>query len=429
MRDADIIVRVSATADPAAVRTARLGLLLRSLRDGGPRSRGRLAEETGLTRSVATGLVDELAELGLVSCEDAGRRGAGRPGIQVRLVGGAVCGVGAEINVDHLAVVALDLSGTVIAEARRGIDGRSLPPDGVLDEVADLVADALAEARTAGSTVTGITVGVAGLVDATTQLVTLAPNLGWRDVDVAEEVRRRLATTASPVPPVRVANEATLAATAELEPTGSAHSDPADLADRADMVVLYGEVGLGGAIVSGGRVAPGRHGWAGEIGHLPVDPRGRLCGCGRTGCWETVVGLRALLEAATDPDDPVRDPALTLEERLATLVERARLADGRTLAALEEVGSWLGTGAAVLVNTLNPGTVVLSGYFAVLGEWLLPALEARLAADVLAPRAGGTRVAISAFGPTAAVRGGALVSLEPLLSDPTALAELHGGTR
>lgn len=423
MRDADITVRVSATADPAAVRSARLGLLLRSLRDGGPRSRGRLAEETGLTRSVATGLVDELVELGLVSCEDAGRRGAGRPGVQVRLVGGAVCGVGAEINVDHLAVLAVDLSGSVIAEARRGIDGRNLPPESVLDEVADLIADALAEARTAGATVTGITVGVAGLVDATTELVTLAPNLGWRDIDVVAEVRRRLDVTAGSagtVPPVRVANEATLAATAELEPSD---------ADRADMVVLYGEVGLGGAVVSAGRVVRGRHGWAGEIGHLRVDPRGRLCGCGRTGCWETAVGLRALLDAATDPDDPVRDPALTLEERLATLVDRARLADGRTLAALDEVGAWLGAGAAVLVNTLNPGTVVLSGYFAVLGEWLLPALEARLAADVLAPRAGGTRVAISAFGPTAAVRGGALVSLEPLLSDPTALAELHGGTR
>ncbi|SDK85497.1 Sugar kinase of the NBD/HSP70 family, may contain an N-terminal HTH domain [Nocardioides sp. YR527] len=426
MRDADITVRVSATADPAAVRTARMGLLLRSLRDRGPRSRGRLAEETGLTRTVANGLVDELAELGLVSCEDADRRGAGRPGVQVRLIGSSVCGVGAEINVDHLAVVAVDLAGTVIAEARRGIDGRSLPPEGVLAELAGLVADALAEARTAGTTVTGVTVGVAGLVDTATQRVTLAPNLGWRDIDAAEDVRRRLGAAAGsvrPVPPVRVANEATLAATAELDPTD---------ADRADMVVLYGEVGLGGAIVSGGRVAPGRHGWAGEIGHLPIDPRGRLCGCGRTGCWETVVGLRALLEAATDPDDPVRDPVLTLEERLATLVERARLADGRTLAALDEVGTWLGTGAAVLVNTLNPGTVVLSGYFAVLGEWLRPAVEARLAADVLAPRAGGTRVAISAFGPTAAVRGGALVSLEPVLSDPTTLAdlpELHGGTR
>ena len=424
MRDADITVRVSATADPAAVRTARMGLLLRSLRDRGPRTRGRLAEETGLTRSVANGLVDELAELGLVCREDGDRRGAGRPGVQVRLVGRSVCGIGAEINVDHLAVVALDLAGTVIAEARRGIDGRNLPPEGVLAELAGLIADALAEARTAGATVAGITVGVAGLVDATTERVTLAPNLGWRDIDVVEDIRRRLADTpAEPVPPVRVANEANLAATAELDLTDD---------DRADMVVLYGEVGLGGAVVSGGRVAPGRHGWAGEIGHLPVDPRGRLCGCGRTGCWETVVGLRALLEAATDPDDPIRDPALTLEERLATLVERARLADGRTLAALDEVGTWLGTGAAVLVNTLNPGTVVLSGYYAVLGEWLRPAVEARLAADVLAPRAGGTRVAISVFGPTAAVRGGALVSLETVLSDPTVLAdlpELHGGTR
>ena len=56
--------------------------------------------------------------------------------------------------------------------------------------------------------------------------------------------------------------------------------------------------GIGGGIVLNGEIVHGASDAAGEIGHLPVDPRGRLCGCGRTGCWETVVGLRALL----DPD-------------------------------------------------------------------------------------------------------------------------------
>ena len=69
-----------------------------------------------------------------------------------------------------------------------------------------------------------------------------------------------------------------------------------------------------------------------------VDAQGHRCGCGRIGCWETVVGLRALLDAAADPDDPVRDPALGLEERLVELNRRAELGDTRTLAALERVG-------------------------------------------------------------------------------------------
>ena len=63
-------------------------------------------------------------------------------------------------------------------------------------------------------------------------------------------------------------------------------------------------------------------------------------GCGRTGCWETVVGLTALLHKATDSDDPVRDPSLDVEQRLAGITRRAEAGDARTLSALKDVGTW-----------------------------------------------------------------------------------------
>jgi len=164
-----------------------------------------------------------------------------------------------------------------------------------------------------------------------------------------------------------------------------------------------------------------------------VDPGGRRCACGRVGCWETVVGLRALLDAAADPDDPVRDPALSLDERLAELDRRAGLGDTRTLAALDQVAGWLGRGAALLANTLNPAAIVLSGYFAALGHHLRPSIQEHLLAGVLAPQAGGTRVELSTLGSSAAVRGGARVALEPVFDDPTVVAArsdaLLGGMR
>ena len=111
-----------------------------------------------------------------------------------------------------------------------------------------------------------------------------------------------------------------------------------------------------------------------------VEPGGRRCGCGRVGCWETVSGLRALLDAAADPDDPVRDPALSLEDRLAEINRRADLGDTRTLAALDQVGGWVGIGAAMLANALNPAAIVLSGYFAEVGHHMRPAIEEHLLA-------------------------------------------------
>ena len=118
----------------------------------------------------------------------------------------------------------------------------------------------------------------------------------------------------------------------------------------------------------------------------------------------------------------MRDPALSLDDRLAEINRRADLGDTRTLAALDQVGSWVGIGAAILTNALNPGAIVLSGYFAEVGHRMRPAIEEQLLAGVLAPQAGGTRVELSTLGFTAAVRGGAAVALEAVFDDPTLVA-------
>jgi predicted NBD/HSP70 family sugar kinase len=411
--------RTDQPVDQQSLRTAKLGLVLRRLRDQGPRSRARLAEELGLSRSAVSGLVGELEQRGLVRSAGVERGGLGRPGTTVELDGRTVCGIGAEVNVHHVATLALDLRGAVVAEHRVSIDAGRLSAAEVLDQLARLVIRTDDEVRSAGGETVGLAVGVAGLVDRTRDVLTLGPNLGWRDVPVGAEIRERLDAPY----PVTVDNEGNLAATAEAVP-----GDPR----REDVLVLFGEVGVGGGIVADGRLLRGRQGYAGEFGHMIVDPRGRRCGCGRVGCWETVSGLRALLDAAADPDDPVRDPALALDERLAEINRRADLGDARTLAALDLVGGWVGIGAAILANALNPGAIVLSGYFAEVGRHLRPAIEEQLAAGVLAPQAGGTRVELSTLGFTAAVRGGAAVALESVFHDPTLVGPrtaVPGGAR
>ena len=400
--------------------TANLALVLRHLRDHGPRSRARLAADLGLTRSAASALVADLEERGLVRAGGRERGGLGRPGTVVELDGGSVCGIGAEINVNHVAAIALDLAGEVVAEHRLALDATRCRVDEVLDRLAELVRRTDADARGSGREPAGCAVGVAGLLDRTREVLTLGPNLGWRDVPVGAELRGRLGAAY----PVIVENEGNLAAIAEALP-----GDPG----RQDVLVIFGEVGVGGGIVAGGRLLRGHQGYAGELGHMIVDPGGRRCGCGRVGCWETVAGLRALLDAAADPDDPVRDPALSLDERLAEINRRADLGDTRTLAALDLVGRWVGIGAAMLTNALNPAAIVLSGYFAEIGHHMRPAIQEHLLAGVLAPQGGGTRVELSTLGFTAAVRGGATVALEPVFDDPTVVAprsdELLEGSR
>jgi predicted NBD/HSP70 family sugar kinase len=172
-------------------------------------------------------------------------------------------------------------------------------------------------------------------------------------------------------------------------------------------------------VIVGDQLLRGAGGLSGEVGHTSLGDPDLVCGCGRHGCWETVVGLTALLREAADPDDPVHDPARDLQIRLAEIARRADEGDQRTLAALTKVGTALGNGAAVLINLFNPQAVILGGYFAVLGRFLTEPMTAELRVRVFGPDLAGTRIVLSTLGFTAAVRGGAHVALESVFDDPT----------
>jgi predicted NBD/HSP70 family sugar kinase len=401
------------------MRRNNLALVLRHLRDAGPRSRARISVETGLNRGTVSSLVAELIDRGLVRDGDVQRGGSvGRPGQTVELDGRGIGGIGVEINVDYVTALVLDLADTVVFDQRVALDVPALPPAAVLDAVTDLTVRALAECSRHGITPVGLTLAIPALVDADAGVVAFAPNLHWTKVSVvAGLVGRLTARLGPPAFPVQVDNDANLAALGEYAMGGEAGTP--------DLVYLTGETGVGGGVMVDGRLLRGAEGFSGEIGHMPLNPGGNLCGCGRRGCWETMVGLAALLRLAATPDDPVCDPSLDLEQRLDTIRARARARDARTLDALHLVGTALGLGASILINVFNPRVLVLGGYFANLAEFLLDPMLGEMRGRVIAPDAGACQVVASTLGFAAASRGGAHVALEAVLDDPTIAAARH----
>ena len=392
-------------ADHGTVRRNNLSLILRTLRDAGPRSRARLAAETGLNKATVSSLVAELVDRGLVDEGEVQREGGvGRPGQIVGLNGSRVAGIGLELNVDYVAVIALNLRGDTLVDRRLPLDVPKA--DRVLDAMAELLSEVIDGLEAQGTAAVGVTVAIPGLMDVDRGVLSYAPNLGWRDVAVVDELSARLRRTDLVI---RVDNDANLSAIAE-------HVDGAE-AGTSDLVYLTGEVGVGGGVIVQGELLRGADGFSGEVGHMPLDPAGHLCGCGRTGCWETMVGLGALLRMVAAEDDPVRNPALDLEQRLKLMHARAAEGDAATLQALEEIGRALGLGASILVNVFDPAVIVLGGYFAVLGAYMLQPMNAELRSRVLSGKP--CRVALSQLGFTAAARGGAHVALDAILGDPT----------
>ena len=402
----------SSPRDRASIRRGNLGLVLRLLRDAGPRSRSRIAVETGLPKPSVSSLIGELIDLGLVRETSEERLGSvGRPALLVEIDGRGLCGIGVEVGVNHVSAVALDLRGGPVYERRLAVDVAAEGADAVFDRVAMLVGEALRAIELTGAQCVGLTFASPGVVDVDKGVTHYAPNIGWHDISVFDELRARLGPG---TPPLALENDAKLGALAEYLVVQDR--------DIHDMLYLTGEVGVGGGIISGGRLLRGSTGHSGEIGHMPLDPGGTPCVCGRRGCWETMVGLAALLRRVADADDPVHDPSLDLETRIADVAARATNGDERTLRALAEVADDLALGLGVLVDILNPRAVVLGGYFAQLGGFLLERVRAGVLDRVIAPNAGGCEVLLSTLGFTAPSRGAAYLALDGVYQDPSGIA-------
>jgi predicted NBD/HSP70 family sugar kinase len=257
-------------------------------------------------------------------------------------------------------------------------------------------------------------VAVPGPVETDSGLLRLAPNLGWVDVPVAGILADRLAGHDLAVV---VDNEANLAALGELW-FGGHH-------DLADFIHVSGEIGVGGGVVLSEELFRGVRGFAGEIGHVVVQPDGPRCRCGARGCLEQVAGQEAILRAAGltgAVGTSIGQPGGSVAELLA----RARAGDPATLRAVESAGRALGIGLSATVNVVDPSTVVLGGLYAALEPWLRGPLLEELSERAITHRWSPVQLLASRLGPDAAVRGAAGVVVKRVLSEPAAVFRASG---
>jgi glucokinase len=276
----------------------------------------------------------------------------------------------------------IDVGGTKINALRVARDGtivdRSDAPTPADDEERTLatMVELAQELRTPDVLAVGI--GAAGMVDATDGVLRFAPNLAWRDLSIASRVRGALGL------PCQVDNDANTAAYAE-------YRFGAGRGYRHVLLVTVG-TGIGGGIVSDGRLFRGANGFAAEIGHIIVEPGGPLCGCGNRGCWEQLASGRAIdrmgREAASaDEGSTLRRLAGGDLEQVSGrhVTEAARQGDEVALRIFAEAGRRLGEGIAGLVNILDPQVVVVGGGAIVAGDLLLDPARASFQEAVEGP--------------------------------------------
>ncbi|SDF27805.1 ROK family protein [Pseudonocardia oroxyli] len=382
-------------------------MLLAALR-AGPASRAALASRTGLTRATVASLLDPLVRVGVLVEETAAPAGPGRPARPVGFGPRSPVAVGVSIEVDAVVAGASGLDGVSAGRRRVPRDHRALTAEAIYAGAAQVAADLAAEL---GRPVLGTGLALPALLSGTPDdtVVVRAPNLpalnGTRPTlsPAPAPTPRRTARSLTPGEPTRrspgrvlVGNEATFGALAHL-----------DVAP--DLVYVSADVGIGGGLVVDGRVLRGTRGFAGEIGHVVVEPDGPACGCGGRGCVEQFAGRDALLATSGCAD-------------LAALRRALERGEPSAVEAVRRAGTALGVGLSSVVNVVDLPVVVLGGLFAELVPHLLPAVEAELATRCMGHPP--ERVVASRHGDAATVRGAAEAVLAEVLADPDRLLEL-----
>ncbi|GAT66105.1 ROK family transcriptional regulator [Planomonospora sphaerica] len=382
------------------IRRHNLGALLRHVHLSGPTSRAELTSRMGLNRSTIMALTADLTAAGLVREElprETGR--AGRPSLVVRPESARVYVFALDVGVDRLVAARVGLGGAVL-DRRETVRRRG--PFSLEEVVGPLAAFARQmHRRTRPDTVcVGVAAAFSGGVAQSDGVVRFGPNMGSVDVPFGEEMARRLALGL----PVTVGNDANLAAMAE-------HLRGVGVGCR-DLVYLHGDVGVGGGVIAGGALLGGHQGFGGEVGHMVVNPQGRLCGCGSRGCLEAEVGERALLEAAG------RFGSQVGREAVRAVVSAADRGDIVAQAALSRVGDWLGLGVANLVNVFNPEMVVFGGMLREVYLGSAAQVRSRLNLDALSPSREHLRLRTTALGDDATLVGAAELAFAQVLADP-----------
>ena len=379
------------------LRRHNLGAVLERLHLAGSLSRSELTTATGLNRSTVADLLGELGSLGLVEERpDPAPSGPGRPSpvVHPRPEGAIVLAV--EIAVDSVAVATVGLGGHVYNRIRIARPRGRFSPEETVQDVTKL-AGPLLDALPSKHSFAGVGAAVAGITRRSDGFVHLAPNLGWRDVPLASMLAAGLDLGV----PVLAANEADLGALAEHRRGARPDVD--------NLVYVSGEVGIGTGIVVDGKALLGAAGYAGEAGHMLINPDGLPCGCGATGCWETEAGEAALL----------RRVGLSVgADHLDRVAERAAEGDQATLRAIADVGRWLGLGIGNLVNLFNPELVVLGGLFHRLFRFLEPSVVEGVRGRALEASIPHVTIAPSALGSDAHLIGAAELVMSRLIADP-----------
>lgn len=368
-------------------------------------SRAEIARQTGRSRSTISELVSRLLATGLVVEAGSGESRGGRRPILIGFQDDAGIILGVDVGATHISVILTDLRGRALAWRDRPYPVRT-DPRGAGALILDSCRECMDEWNGDRRQLMGIGVAVPSPVDPEAPdrvLERIHP--AWRGRAILDRLDGAFGV------PVFVDNDANLGAVAEHAWGKASGVD--------DFLYLKVATGVGAGLMIGGEIYRGSTGVAGEIGHIVVDPRGPECVCGSRGCLATLVGTGALVDRAAKLLEDSPPSALAGRDLDIHAIEDAALADDPVgLRVVHEAAHHLGIALTGVLNLMNPGSVVVGGSLARVGDRLLVPLREAVLRGTLVASAAAAEIGISELGPRATALGAATHVLVAALANP-----------
>lgn len=372
-------------------------LILNAIKRFGPISRADVARLLGLSPATLTSMTAKMIKEGLIYEKASGYSMGGRPPVLLALNPQGGFAVGVKLTESILIAALTDLEANTLAKT-------SLPWDGKTHQSASQnIRQAITRLiRIAGinrAQVIGLGIGLAGVVDAADGIVRESPYLPWENLDLRSELESALRI------PVFIDNDVNTLTLAEKW-------FGAGVGVKDFLVVTIGR-GVGMGIVVNDQLYHGKHGGAGELGHVLVDEKGPQCSCGKRGCLEAFISDSSLLEEATGKFSADQVPT-TIEN----LVQLAEMGNESAQQIFAKAGKILGKALAQLINLFDPELIILGGEGLRAGEIMLTPMREAVEAHVVKAFVGGYLISEEAWGDDAWARGAASLVLRELFESP-----------
>lgn len=392
-------MKESITGNNKYLKEMNQSTLLDLIRTNEGMSRKGLADKTGLSATATGAIVKSLLSDGYIRETGAGQSSGGRKPVMLEINPDSYYAFGFDIDAYFIYAVVMDITGQVVD--RRRLESSDLTPGKAVDSITGAFYELLARRNIAQERVLGVGISVPGMLDRATGSVVFAPNLGWINVPIIGMLQEKLSVN------VHADNEAMCSASCENWLGSCKGVD--------DFICINIESGIGAGIFLRGMMYRGISGSAGEVGHIVVDEKGPKCNCGNRGCLETKASIKAMAaqyekisaEKSFDGEKP-------MDYWFECLLNGARSGDTDCLAIMKTSAISLGKAIAYLINTFNPGKIVLGKKFPQYGDLIMEQVQSTALDMALAYPSRNVEIAASSFGEDSSALGAAIIPIRKL---------------